>query len=725
MSNLYYFLKRMENVDAITAPPTTTTSTTTTSTTTTSTTAPPTTTTSTTTTSTTAPPTTAPPTTAPPIVYDANCGDVYSDPGNTTYTVYLGTGAGEVVVIAASCTIWYRYNGINYYGNYIDVFIRYSSPQMLHFSKIDGVNSVEINVRNDGGYYSVIVNCPTTLRETNCNTRITGTHTETVIVNLGSGTGKVFFYPNEISHVRLPHCILEYNGKVVCYSNNNSADNSVLSFDKVNVEPEKVYVSFVTGGGGEPWDFTVSCPVSSSHLYEVNCGVQYTTSYYTKIDSLYSPGYHEELWKPRFSSKMLFGNGTVKFEIASPQIAISSGTRLILTNPDGLVVLDVVGPALLRYPYSAAYSLPPIYDTEFYTHFPLWSLGIYITLFDLDIDYLYTITCGNAPAVDLSTTTTTTTAPPIEISGTSVGFYIGGYITVSGIYLNSVKMLNFSTEVAVLLSAVLQIAKLWIGAANSFSTKKSYIGGGYTSNADGNYSSTIDVLDASTVTSATSLVVLSGRLNEAKAYVSTVYSDYAGYFVGGSAGASYCTGLNSVNFSNETVQSVGTGATLQVAVVWMCNASCSTFGYIIGGKQFDGTVVSYVQKLDYSTLLTNTSVVSSLSTPKYYSSSAHNIYYAFVIGGKSTTNIVSTIEAISFTNDSVAVQIMNTEALRNRCTTTFSSDAAYTAGGLYTYGDASVIEKLIFNTVTTSTYSITLSAATHYGSVGAGASNLI
>ena len=153
-------------------------------------------------------------------------------------------------------------------------------------------------------------------------------------------------------------------------------------------------------------------------------------------------------------------------------------------------------------------------------------------------------------------------------------------------------------------------------------------------------------------------------------------SDTNGYFVGGSAGGNRSF-IQRLDFSNDTANTVFTGALLASATNAMGTAGNRDGLYIAGG---DPGIVN-IQHLDYANDSTNTSPKGSLNTGRKMMGGSSSGSFGYFFGGSTSSDTTSAVvERIQFSNNTVS-PLPSLPVVNKGNAATGNSNYGYIGGG--------------------------------------------
>lgn len=269
------------------------------------------------------------------------------------------------------------------------------------------------------------------------------------------------------------------------------------------------------------------------------------------------------------------------------------------------------------------------------------------------------------------------------------GYYTGGY---NGSASSEIDGVEYNNDTAINPTASLSMARNAIVAAASSSM--SYFAGGSTNNR-------IDKFNLDTESCSAS----SYNLSIPREQGGVAYNSSKAYISGGTISGDVTASIETINYSNDTVSTLG--SSLQQKVGYgPASSSSSTIGYISGGMiDTTGTNTNVIQKFIYSSETTGTAS-GTLSIAKRGVSGGNSSDNMFVFGGY-TSSTVSTIEKMPFSTESSSAisATLSTATYNTFCCD--SSIASYVAGSS---NYSNVIRKFLFSNETISNLSATLNS---------------
>ena len=179
-----------------------------------------------------------------------------------------------------------------------------------------------------------------------------------------------------------------------------------------------------------------------------------------------------------------------------------------------------------------------------------------------------------------------------------------------------------------------------------FETNFGYFGGG-------SGTITVDKIDYS---NDTAIALSRGQLNVGKSLLASTGNQNFGYFAGGSSPI-YST-VERIEYSND-LEKASIRNPLVIAKHNLAATGTLDYGYFGGGVTAVPSVLSSIERIDYSndtTLKLRGSLISTLTgffnQTRYESAATGNSNFGYFAGGL-TPGVVSTIERIDYSNDTV------------------------------------------------------------------------
>ena len=322
------------------------------------------------------------------------------------------------------------------------------------------------------------------------------------------------------------------------------------------------------------------------------------------------------------------------------------------------------------------------------------------------------------PAETGSTLSATLTTARLDAAGMAnsgtAGYFGGGYDTN---YISGIDKIAFPGDTKTTLSATLTSAIFSLSAmANEItvsgsSNRAGYFGGGYDGNI-GDEIARIDKISFPADTKSTLSAVLTSKIEQLAAMAN---SGVAGYFAGGTPdlGLTTLARIDKITFPGDTKSTLSATLTTGGAQLASGMANSGTAGYIAGGIDNSGTVLSRIDKITFAAD-TKSTLTPTLTVAKYATSAMANSGTAgYISGGNNSAGTpISGIDKITFSGDTKStLSATLTTATAFTAAMANSGVAGYVGGGVDSGGFISRIDKITFSADTKSTLTATLTAA--------------
>jgi hypothetical protein len=200
-------------------------------------------------------------------------------------------------------------------------------------------------------------------------------------------------------------------------------------------------------------------------------------------------------------------------------------------------------------------------------------------------------------------------------------------------------------------------------------------------------SGTISTIDRMDFANDLATASVRGSMTGAKGNLSGTNNANYGWFAGGyiSGPLSFVSIINRIDFSNDSPATASLRGPLSSARSGLISAGNANYGWFTGGSTQTPSIVSTVDRVDYSNdSPTIASLRGPLSSARYGSGATSNANYAWIGGGNIGAGIrISTVDRIDFSNDSptVANTRGNLTAARNTISATGNANYGWFIGG--------------------------------------------
>ena len=195
----------------------------------------------------------------------------------------------------------------------------------------------------------------------------------------------------------------------------------------------------------------------------------------------------------------------------------------------------------------------------------------------------------------------------------------------------------------------------------------------------GSINAAVDRIDFSNDSSTTSV---RGPLSSIRTWLAATGNSNYGWFGGGNIPG--VSTVDRIDFSNDSSTALPRGP-LVLGIYSLAATGNSNYGWFGGGVFTPGpTKISRVERIDFSNDFSATSIRGPLSDVKQNSSATGNSNYGWFGGGRSTPSptILSTVDRIDFSNDSVSASVRGPlSSERQRLSATGNSNYGWFGGG--------------------------------------------
>lgn len=236
-----------------------------------------------------------------------------------------------------------------------------------------------------------------------------------------------------------------------------------------------------------------------------------------------------------------------------------------------------------------------------------------------------------------------------------------------------------------------------LGDKNVITDVRGYLCGGYT----GSVSAVIEGLKFSDE----SVISVTDSLSEARSSLAGFSSQGAGYVSGGNNGTTTTKTTDSMNFSNEALVTL---SARKYAYSHSGGVASPTDGYCLGGYNSSNNNAASVEKRNFNSQFAYY-VSDQLSAAKRVPAGNLNYSTFGYIAGGYTTAAVSTIEGVTYADDSNTVSTASLSAARYAGQGAYTATKGYCLGG-YTTTDSNIVDGVTFATDTAFTGSNTLTS---------------
>jgi hypothetical protein len=269
------------------------------------------------------------------------------------------------------------------------------------------------------------------------------------------------------------------------------------------------------------------------------------------------------------------------------------------------------------------------------------------------------------------------------------GWFGGGYASASA--LSIVNRIDFSNDS--LTASTRGLLNAPAGRHSLAATGNSnygWFGGGYVLGTPGVSVSTVDRINFSNDSVSASP---RGSLSQARSYLAATGNSNYGWFAGGYASGPVAT-VDRINFSNDSV-STSPRSPLSLARFSLSATGNSNYGWFGGGANgvsFPYTLLSRVDRIDFSNDSSTTSPRGPLSAARAYLAATGNSNYGW-FGGAGVG-----VERIDFSNDSVSASPRGSlSQARSYLAATGNSNYGWFAGGYASGPTVATVDRIDFS----------------------------
>jgi len=294
---------------------------------------------------------------------------------------------------------------------------------------------------------------------------------------------------------------------------------------------------------------------------------------------------------------------------------------------------------------------------------------------------------------------------------TSYGYFGSGRQSPGGIFTSKVDRLDYSSDASTML------ARGPLVASHNYRMVTGNLSYGYWAGGGGNGPPAISSVDRLDYSNDTTTAVAKGPLNAARYKGSATGNGDYGYYAGGQP-SPYKSLIERIDYSNDTPTAASGKGPLNVGTTNMHDSATGTddYGYWAGGYKAYG-LLSFVQRLDYSSDTSTASPKGDLSVAKRCVSAVGSRAYGFPTTGapatRTATQTVGTpygyfgggevisystiIERLDFSSDTdTAVVKGPLSAAKRSLAATGNTDYGYWVGG-YAPGRSSTVDRVDYS----------------------------
>ena len=230
------------------------------------------------------------------------------------------------------------------------------------------------------------------------------------------------------------------------------------------------------------------------------------------------------------------------------------------------------------------------------------------------------------------------------------GYFGGGSGPATPFYASTMDKVTYSTDTTLQVPGASLSAIKYSPAATGTSTA-GYFGGGYTS---GGNVSTMDKIDYAT---DTRLAAIPGAaLSSVRHYLAATGNSTNGYFGGGISGPGPVSTMDKIDYATDTRLAAIPGASLSIARHGVAATGNSTNGYFGGGFPGSNPAASTMDKIQYSTDTRLPAIPgANLSGARYVVGATGNSTAGYFGGGASPgPTVLSTMDKVNYSTDTTA-----------------------------------------------------------------------